>query len=318
MSYVVAMSHEEPRISEQEARVLWRRASELQAEAARRLEARSRQLAPRDDSADGANVDGYRLADVRAAAEEAGISVEFVDHALMEARSGNVDGFAPTRPSGVAARFLGKPTLEVSRVLHAPASDVYAAMQRILPERPFRLNLVDHYGADPVEGGVLVFQVPAYSYTVASSEQPFAYEMLWANLKRLSFSLRRLDTDSPATELTVRASLIDNQKLNMGLGGAVSGSVGSMSGVVAGAALGLGGVSVVALLGVVALGTAAAAMLGWRGLYRYGVRRAEKAIRNLIGSISVDVKTGGGFSGSKPVQPVPDWLAGFLREGRGE
>ncbi len=69
------MSQDDTRISEEEARALWRRAAELQAEAARRLEERSRQLAPSDP----AEVDGYRLGDVRAAAADAGISPEFVD-----------------------------------------------------------------------------------------------------------------------------------------------------------------------------------------------------------------------------------------------
>ena len=81
------MSQDETRISEEETRALWQRAAELQAEAARRLEERSRQLTPRGDPSGTAEVEGYPLANVRAAAEEAGISPEFVDHALAEART---------------------------------------------------------------------------------------------------------------------------------------------------------------------------------------------------------------------------------------
>ena len=111
------MSQDETRISEEKARALWRRAAELQAEAARRLEERSRQLAPRGQSADMEEVEGYRLADVRAAAEEAGISPEFVDHALVESRNTGLVNTAQARPSAMAARFLGQPPLklEVSR-----------------------------------------------------------------------------------------------------------------------------------------------------------------------------------------------------------
>lgn len=318
------MSQEETRISEVEARALWRRAAELQAEAARRLEERSRELAPRAHPTDTVEVDGYRLADVRAAAEDAGISPEFVDHALVESRDRALVEGTQERPSAMAARFLGQPplTLEVSRVIHAPAEEVYAAMQRILPGRPFRLSLVDHHGADPLEGGVLVFKVPAYSYTASTADQSFAYEMAWIDLKQLLFSLRRLDTDPPATELTVRGSLIHSHKLNMWVGGSISGVLASLSGVggafaggAVGVALGIGGLAAGAagfLAGGLAVG--GLVMLGWRAVYRYALRRGDKAIRNLIGSIAVDIETGGGFSSPKP---LPSPFQGFLGEGQG-
>ena len=305
------MSQDETHISEEEARALWQRAAELQAEAARRLEERSRQLAPREDPSGTAEVQGYRLANVRAAAEEAGISPEFVDHALAEARTRALVEGAQARPSPMAARFLGRPplALEVSRVIHAPAEEVYGAMQRILPEEPFRLSLVDRHGAGPLEGGVLVFKVPAYLATMG--DQSFAYEMAWIDLKQLLFSLRRLDTDPPATELTVRGSLIHSHKLNMWVGGglsALTGSAGGVGGAFAGgaaaAALGIGGLAVgAAVLGFLAGGAAVGglATLGWRALYRYALRRGEKAIGNLIGSLAVDIETGGGFSSPKPL-----------------
>jgi len=318
------MSQDDTRISEENARTLWRRAAELQAEAARRLEERSRQLAPRGQAADTGEVEGYRLADVRAAAEEAGISPEFVDHALAESRSRDLAEGAQARPSPMAARFLGHPplTLEVSRVIRAPAEEVYAAMQRILPARPFRLSLTDHFGADPLDGGVLAFNVPAYSYTASQADQSFAYEMAWANLKQVLFSLRRLDTKPPATELTVQGSLIHSHKLNLWFGGSISGVLASLSGVVggfaggaAGGALGIGGFAAGTAVAGFLAGAAAVgglAMLGWRAVYRYALRRSEKAIRDLIGSIAVDIETGGGFSSPKP---LPNPLRGFLREG---
>ena len=310
------MSDDETRISEEQARALWRRAAELQAEAARRLEARSRQLAPRGDATDPAEVEGFRLEDVRAAAEEAGISPEFVDHALVEARSETLVEGTREQRSAMAARFLGHPplTLEVSRVIRAPAEEIYAGMQRILPKRPFRLSLVDHHGADPLDGGVLVFKTPAYSYTPTTADQSFAYEMALADLKQLLFSLRRLDTSPPSTELTVRASVTHSHKLALWVGGSVSGVFGVGGGFVgaaAGVALGIGGlVAGAAVAGFLAVGSVA--MLGWRRLYRWGLGRGEKAIRNLIGSIAVDIETGGGFSSPKP---LPNPLSGFLREG---
>lgn len=318
------MSHDDTRISEEKARALWRRAAELQAEAARRLEERSRQLVPREHSSDAPETDGYRLADVRAAAEDAGISPEFLDHALVESRNRALVEGAQAQPSEMAARFLGRPprTLEVSRVIHAPAEEVYAAMQRILPDRPFRLTLVDHHGADPIEGGMLVFKVPAYSYTATAADQSFAYEMTWADLKQLVFSLRRLDTSPPATELTVRAGLTSSHRKGLWVGGVMSGigaAVGGVGGAFAGGAaavaFGIGGVAVgAAAVGFLAGGGSfgGLAMLGYRRLYRYALRRGESALRDLIGAIAVDTETGGTFSSPKP---LPSAFGGFLRNG---
>lgn len=316
------MSQDDTRIPEEEAHALWRRAAELQAEAARRLEERSRQLVPREDSPDTVEVEGYRLADVRTAAEEAGISPEFLDRALAESRNRVFVEGAEERPSAMAARFLGEPPrmIEVSRVIHAPAEEVYAAMQRVIPGRPYRLSLIDHHGADPTDGGVLVFKVPAFSYTATTSDQSFAYEMAWVDLKQLMFSLRRLDTDPPATELTVQGSLIHSHKLNMWVGGSITGVATSLSAVggtfaggAAAVALGFGGLATGAIVGFLAggAGVGGLAMLGWRALYRYALRRGEKAIRNLIGSITVDVETGGTFSSPKPLSSP---FRGFLTE----
>lgn len=319
------MSLDDTRISDEEARALWRRAAELQAEAAHRLEERSRQLAPREDPSDTAEADGYLLADVRAAAEGAGISPEFVDHALAESRNMALVEGTQSQPSAMAARFLGQPPrmLEVSRVFHAPAEEVYAAMQRVLPEHPYRLSLVDHHGADPVDGGMLVFKVPAFSYTATVADQSFAYEMSWADLRQLVFSLRRLDTSPPATELTVQGNLTASHRKNMWVGGIMSGvgaALGGVGGAIAGGAaavaFGIGGVAVgVAAMGFLAGGGSfgGLAMLGYRRLYRYALRRGEKAIRDLLGAIAVDIETGGGFSSPKP---LPSAFAGFLREGR--
>ncbi|MDE0073775.1 MAG: hypothetical protein OXR82_06785 [Gammaproteobacteria bacterium] len=104
----------------------------------------------------------------------------------------------------------------------------------------------------------------------------------------------------------MRASLIHSHKVNMWVGGGLSGLAASLSGVGGGfagagvaVALGLGSIAAgAAVLGFLAGGAAVGGLttLGWRGLYRYALHRGEKAIGNLIGSIVVDIETGGGFS----------------------
>ena len=78
-------SDKQGRLSEEMAERLWKRAAELQADAARRLESKSRteahlELVESDDS-------GYALEHVRQAAVEAGISTEFVEAALTELKT---------------------------------------------------------------------------------------------------------------------------------------------------------------------------------------------------------------------------------------
>ncbi|MYH50563.1 MAG: hypothetical protein F4151_13840 [Gammaproteobacteria bacterium] len=99
---------------------------------------------------------------------------------------------------------------------------------------------------------------------------------------------------------------VHSHKLNLWVGGGFSALVASSSGVGgafaaagAAAALGLGGIAAgAAVLGFLAGGSAVGglATLGWRALYRYALRRGEKTIGNLLGSIAVDIETGGGFS----------------------
>ena len=165
--------------------------------------------------------------------------------------------------------------------------------------------------------------MPAFSYTATVADQSFAYEMSWADLRQLVFSLRRLDTSPPATELTVQGNLTASHRKNMWVGGIMSGvgaALGGVGGAIAGGAaavaFGIGGVAVgVAAMGFLAGGGSfgGLAMLGYRRLYRYALRRGEKAIRDLLGAIAVDIETGGGFSSPKP---LPSAFAGFLREGR--
>ena len=72
-----------PILAETEARSIWERAAELQALTG--VQPRPLPVSrERDRSADDARTSGYRLSDVRDAAAEAGISVQYVDHALAE------------------------------------------------------------------------------------------------------------------------------------------------------------------------------------------------------------------------------------------
>jgi hypothetical protein len=143
-------------LSSDEAMVVWRRAAELQAEAAARLESRmraateTRQIiaagttpaggvaAEGSASTDSTGIptDAYRLRDVEAAAAEVGISQRYVALALAELKaSPNAVQRAQPMPAWkerMATRFFGttQRSVSVSRVFRSPPRVVLQALGR--------------------------------------------------------------------------------------------------------------------------------------------------------------------------------------------
>lgn len=291
-------------ISEQEAARLWRRAAELQAESARRLEERSRSLVPREETPEG-----YRLEHVRDAAREAGIAPEFLDLALAE---GPGPEGGESRVDRISRRFLGPApeALLASRVFDAPPARVFETLCTLLPAHPYALVLADTRGPHPLEGGVLVFDVPALT---GMDNEPFAYEMTWGDVKELHVRLQPLGTRPTRCEVAIRAPLGHSRRLNLWVGGGVSAFLGVVSGgfglllgatVAAATALGPAAAAGATLAVGAALGAAASggSVRGWRGLYRYAVRRSERALHKLLQQVNAQLQVGGAFA---PPQPSP-------------
>lgn len=273
-------------LTEEEARDLWHRAAELQAKAAQRLEERSLELAPRES--DARSPDGYALDHVRKAAVDAGISPEFIDQALAEAA---VEGAVVKRaPDGILTRvFLGKvdEEVELSRVIQNPPEEVYAAMQRIFPGAPYHLSLVDTEGDDPLNGAVLVFDVPKL---MSGQDMTFAYEMAYGDFKRFYVALRPLGEDDSRSELTIRSPLGPSKKIGLMAGAGLTAALTLLGGLIAGETAGpAAGWATMAT--VAGLGT-----WGWRAVYRYGIRRSAKAVEALLGAVASDIQTGGAFA----------------------
>lgn len=298
------MSDDEPqRLSEEMAARLWQRAAELQSAAARRIEKTSLREAEAELSEP--NTAGYALAHVREAAEEAGIAGEFVDAALAEVTARNAVGHHKDSVlDKVARRLLGRPPefLELRRVISATPDAVYETMQGIFPNPPYNLAVRDIQG-DVLDGGVLVFDVPAvmpFSYT------SFEHDMSHPGIKQIMVSLRPVDDES--CEVVVRCPLRAGQRIAGGFFGMVTGAATGLGGLAAGvgggvavaAALGLGTLGLVPLVGGLAL-LGGGALGGtsrflFRKLYRYAMGRGVHAIEGLLGTLSVSV--------------MSDWRAG--------
>jgi hypothetical protein len=309
------MQNETQMLSEARAAAVWQRAAELQAEAAKRSEAASpplHLLAPADGSSDPDA--GFRVDDVRAAAVQAGISAEFVTLALAESEGIDAHGFSGAGER-VATRLLGtsQRSIEVARRIVGEPAALMEAMKRVLPAGPYHLTLSGTVGADPLNGGVLIFDLPAYN---AMSSNPFAYTAAMVGVKQLRLMLRPAGTEgaAPVTEVSIavdlRRSVRYGSVTTAGLGGlaAVLGGVG-------GATLGAGALALGALAalpaaaGVALLGVPVA--LGCGAVYRYYVRKLTADLERILRSMEAQVRTGGVFA-PEIRGPAPDGIPGLL------
>ncbi len=287
---------------------LWKRAAELQSEAARRVEATS--LLEAESEISESDTAGYALDHVRQAAEEAGIAGEFVDAALAEVTAENAVGHHKDSVlDRVAKRLLGRTPefLEVRRVMAATPDAVYQTMQGIFPNAPYNLVVRDIQG-DVLDGGVMVFDVPTpgtLKYTT------FEYDMSHPGIKQIMVSLHPVDQDS--CEVVVRGPLRAGRRIAGGIFGTVTAAAagfgglagGIGAGMAVGIALGLGTAGLVplvaglALLGGGALGGTSRFL--FRKLYAYALGRGLHAMEGLLGTLNVSVISAWGGGGRSSI-----------------
>lgn len=319
----------EKALSSAEAMAVWRRAAELQAEAASRLEARIRRDETRalrpvgsaDTEADEApavsvSSDAFRLRDVEAAAVEAGISQRYVALALDELRAAPA-GTALAEPLSpwrdrVATRLLGtaQRTLSVSRIIRAAPSDVLPAMGRTFQSSPWLLHLRDTLGGHPLDGGVLVFALP----DMVSGDYKWTWTRYGVYVPEVRVSLASVPGDSRATEVTMSIDLRRGLTANLLGYGAVASALGSGGGlvgaVVAKKALAMVGAALIgpAATGALLAGLAAVAMAG--PLYRWEMRKAAEELNAALAGIELGMRafnlfgTLGDRPAPRPIDPT--------------
>lgn len=298
------MTNEDRYLSEERASAVWHRAAQLQAEAARRLEERSRLLASGGETAPDAPAEGFRMADVTQAAVEAGIAPEFVELAVAELES----GAATAEPlvgwqRRAATRLLRteRRTLEASRLIARAPGEVFEAMQRVLPAHPYFLTLRDMAG-DALAGGALLFDVPPLN---AGNMAGFAYHAYSIDVKQLRFTLHPVaGRAEAATELLVSADLGLSVRRNWAVARgftAFSGLAGGGLGALVGAqALALAGavVALPAVAGAAALG--GLAYWGYGKAYRAYYRKFAADLEAILQAVDVNARTRGAFAPPSP------------------
>lgn len=311
---------DEQRLSEEMAARLWERAAELQSEAARRIEKTS--LLAAEAEVSEPDTDGYALEHVRQAAEEAGISGEFVDAALAEVTAR--DAIGPVKNSvldRIAKRLLGESPdfLEVRRVMEATPKAIYENMQSVFSNAPYNLAVRDIRG-DMSDGGVIVFDVPG---VMALKYTSFEYEMSHPGIKQIMVSLRPLDEGS--CEVVIRGPLQAGRRIAGGIFGIVTGAAGFGGlaggvglGIALGTGLGLGGLALLPIVGGFSL-VGGGALAGtsralFRKLYRYSLGRGVNALEGLLGALNVSVMS---HWGGRPSGAVGSPVPGLLGKPRG-
>lgn len=306
-------------MSEEMAARLWKRAAELQSEAARRAETTS--LLAAESEISEPETAGYALAHVRQAAEEAGIGGEFVDAALAEVAAGVAVGdHKDSVLDKIALTLLKSPPefLEVRRVMAATAEDVYRTMQVVFPAAPYNLALRDIHG-DVLRGGVMIFDVPAVT---AFGYTQFEHDMSYPGIKQLMASIHPIEDAS--CEVVVRGSLRPGRRIAGGIFGtltagaagfgALAGGVGL--GVAVGTALGVGTLGLLPLVagfGLVGGGSfGAASRAMFRKFYDFSLVRGVHAMEGLLGTLNVSVVSdwGGGGRPSITGEAAPPGVLG--------
>ncbi len=321
-------------LSSDEAMLIWRRAAELQAEAAARLESRMRSvsgtqqlaatsLAPASTNNDASasnqqrstdaplKTEAYRMRDVEAAAIEAGISQRYVALALDELRAApnailRAQSIPPWKET-LATRLFGttQNTVSVTRRFAVAPRVVLQALGRSLQAVPWRLSLRDTLGGHPLDGGVLVFDVPPMV--------DYNFKWTWTRyglyVPEIRVSLAAAASNSRACDVTFEIDLRKGITSNLAEHAFVAASACSMGGlsgalIAVKALLLTGGAAIggLALAGLLVGGVTVMATAG--PLYRWEIRKAEAELQAALASVDAALRSIDIF-GDAPTPPLP-------------
>lgn len=282
-------------VSEDDAQKIWQRAAQLQAEAAHRLERNSRLTASAAKQDELREAGGYRMREVEQAAEEAGISRQYVALALAERQS-----ITPARKTGLVVSermdrqfttMLGTTdrSISVSRVIPASAKETLAAIGDVFTAEPYTFTVRDTLNGHPLDGGILRFSVPRLTgsggFGLLGNRQ-LLYRLEQIELFDLNVTLHaRGRGDRAACEVVITGDLRSGLKRNLIADWAFIGGgtlVGGVGGAAAGAAL-LGSSAAVALpLVGTAILAGGATRMWYRWLFRQALDKAQEQLGELL------------------------------------
>ncbi len=292
-------------LDEREVSAVLQRAAQMQADAARRVEERSRS----GTSATPTTASRLRVSEVQAAAAEAGIAPEFVAMAAAELPAGGalaVPTVSAAEEGRWAVRLFGKDVrqLVATRVYRAPARDVLDALVQVWQASPYNLRLLDAVGPHPLDGGVVTFRVPKFTASADGSvHNTFLYYMHVPGIRQLRLTTQRRGRD--AIECTVTAELHDTIAFGRKMFYPWMGGITAVTGGAIGAALFITLLPLIAALAT--LGVVATIYSGLHKLnhvfYTYYLKQAQEHLEMLLADVDANLRTQAVF-GNPPARPA--------------
>lgn len=289
-------------LSEEEARRLWEKAAELQAEAARREEEEARRTLPgaSDEGPEGAGDDdrgGYSLTHVRQAGMEAGIQPEFLNMALAEEAVLELEGGVEDRGYDRAVeRFLAdrRRALEITHESGFSPHDVWRSLEDALIQEPHDLELLEIRGGEMGEGGIAIFEAP----TSMTSDGSLKFYSTAVDTKR--YLVRITPEEGGGCRILIRIPLRRSRRINggvaMGFAGGI-GILGGFSGMALLTGFGLAGAAALPLALLLAgggiggaAGGGALTRWGMNAIYRSYMRKLEHTLRKILTRVDRDLK----------------------------
>ena len=302
-------------LSEEAAKSIWLRAAQLQADAARRVQARSAQAeAFATGVQSSAPTSGYRRVDVEAAAVEAGIGSEFVQLALAELPGDAAGSALPIVASEGRDRFAtfivgtSDRSMQVTSTMHATPVQTLEAIGKIFPAHPWELLFRDTVGGHPLDGGVLTFGVRALSsgdYVGGTRLSMLRYYLSVIDAYQLRVTLHAHPTDPRRCEVTIttdlRSGVAKNAKVGFWLGAGLGGGGGAVG---VGLAAAKGALLLAAPIGLAAFAVIGGAMVGlYRVSFRYGLNRARKELEAMLEAVQGSIRSQDIFGAPRPATP---------------
>jgi len=243
---------------------------------------------------------------------EAGISQRYVALALDELRAkpaGQALGpsVSPFRER-LATRLLGtsQRTVAVTRTFRSPPRAVLQALGRTWQSHPWSLTLRDTLGGHPLEGGVLLFDMPNMTGT---GDYKWTWTRFGVFAPQLRASIAPVPGDSRACEVTITIDLREGLSPNMWGYGVIAGGGASVSSLIGFAiakkAMAMAGAALLGPAGAAGV-LVGAALLAFTGpMYRWEIRKAEAELQAVLAALDGGMRALDIFGEAPPTLPPP-------------
>ncbi|HEX8431383.1 MAG TPA: hypothetical protein VF625_08855 [Longimicrobium sp.] len=256
---------------------------------------------------EASRADGLHRDDVRAAAEEAGISPEFVEIALAEASASAGPSSIMSRSDILGARlFLGatRYAIEASATVTGDVDSVSAAVLHVFAGHPCLLQADEVAELPSWSGRVIVFNVPKYDWG-ATANPPFVEKAAAIGLKQLHVAVRPLPGEPATCEVVVAGDLQPGMRKTWRWSAATSvgaTAAGGAAGVGFAATMVTGAILIApAVLGAVVFSGASVGL--WALTYRYYRGAVEASLKESLRLLQTAVRAGASNLGARQLAP---------------